>query len=85
MKFGEIMPKVLKTLRSPVGRMTSHPDVNLVAPPFHRPLVRSFVRSFAVIFWPSTSGCDGSYQFLRAAGAPVRRRGAAGAPAARKN
>ena len=42
-------------------------------------------RSFAVIFWPSTSGCDGSYQFLRAAGAPVRRRGAAGAPAARKN
>ena len=23
MKFGEIMPKVLKTLRSPVGRMTS--------------------------------------------------------------
>ena len=33
----------------------------------------------------STSGCDGSYQFLRAAGAPVRRRGAAGAPAARKN
>ena len=42
-------------------------------------------RSFAVIFWPSTSGCDGSSQFLRAAGAPVRRRGAAGAPAARKN
>ena len=35
--------------------------------------------------WPSTSGCDGSYQFLRAAGAPVRRRGAAGAPAARNN
>ena len=30
-------------------------------------------------------GRDGSYQFLRAAGAPVRRRGAAGAPAARKN
>ena len=29
MKFGEIVPKVLKTLRSPVGRMTSHPDVNL--------------------------------------------------------
>ena len=28
MKFGEIVPKVLKTLRSPVGRMTSHPDVN---------------------------------------------------------
>ena len=26
----------------------------------------------------STSGCDGSYQFLRAAGAPVRRRRAAG-------
>ena len=29
MKFGEIVPIVLKTLRSPVGRMTSHPDVNL--------------------------------------------------------
>ena len=28
MKFGEIVPLVLKTLRSPVGRMTSHPDVN---------------------------------------------------------
>ena len=28
MKFGEIVPIVLKTLRSPVGRMTSHPDVN---------------------------------------------------------
>ena len=27
MKFDEIVPKVLKTLRSPVGRMTSHPDV----------------------------------------------------------
>ena len=31
MKFDEIVPKVLKTLRSPVGRMTSHPDVNLKA------------------------------------------------------
>ena len=32
-----------------------------------------------------TNFCDGSYQFLRAAGAPLRRRGAVGAPAARKN
>ena len=33
MKFGEIVPKVLKTLRSPVGRMTSHPDVNSQSAP----------------------------------------------------
>ena len=33
----------------------------------------------------SRFGRHGSYQFLRAAGAPVRRRRGAGAPAARKN
>ena len=48
MKFGEIVPKVLKTLRSPVGRMTSHPDVNLVAPPFHRPLEKSKNRALSI-------------------------------------
>ena len=47
---------------------------DLVAPPFHRP---RRCRNGA--------GSDRSYQFLRAAGAPVRRRRGAGAPAARKN
>ena len=40
-----------------------------------------YIRTFLAIIF----GRHGSYQFLRAAGAPVRRRRGAGAPAARKN
>ncbi len=63
---------------------------NLVAPPFHRPRRcrnGGFVGGAGVGGFAGAAGVgggfvgsDGSYQFLRAAGAPVRRRGGRGPP-----
>ena len=66
-----IRPIIIITLKSKVPQTRYHTKTKK----------KFFVFAFLAIIF----GRHGSYQFLRAAGAPVRRRRGAGAPAARKN